>query len=508
MLITPRYSDLFKEKKPELNQLLKTFPSILSISILSKINAEIYILHNLKKDIRIIEFLTQRFDYKIKREIFKNIYKLIERNGEKIQFFTRMANLEFIHHELINYRNGNLVDSTPEQELNFLKAYFLIVEKLNIKFTKVYNNNIRSEGDFFETHTWPTLIQQIIANNRTNPIPNLIKGRAFLNFFEKSPKHKKNVENFLSYNHKSTSSSYILSLLELLINSYDKEKSDSNGKFIIGNIESHNVMVKNYLLEINKYKNKYGENYRNFSGLMDKPLLLKDSENCLVLNWDFIAKKLYDGLIFDFYQYSGIKNEKKFSSFPDFKNYIGHEITEKYLFKKLISQAFNGKHNKVLFDENQVNGYPDAYFRNGKHIYIFEIKDAFFPVDAINSDSVNEIIDAIDKKYNTEKKGIGQLIKHIKKLCYNPYEELSYEELSYEELKLKKRNLVIYPIMIYTDNLFGMPGINNYLNKEFNKKIIKYKLDTEEFEIKPLTFINLNFFIDMLTNFKNWIFKN
>ncbi|MBO6881781.1 hypothetical protein [Winogradskyella sp.] len=502
LIVTPRYSDIFDEDEPDLQQLLSTFPSTLSIFVLSKINAEIYLSNNLQKDLKILHLLTQRFDYGTKQQIARNISIFIRANGEKIQLFTKMANLEFMHLELINFRKGNIIDSSPLQELNFFKAYFLIVERLNKKFTRVYNNNINTEGDFFQTHTWPTLIQQIIASNRTSLIPNLIKGRAFLNFFENSPLYEKNVKKFLSYNNQENASAYIMSLLSFLANSFNKDMRDSNGKFILNEINSNNTLIQNYLLNIDDYKKKYGANYRNYTGLLEKPIFSMDSENCIVLNWDFMAKKLYDGLIFDFYEYSEIKNERKFKSFPDFKNFIGSEITEQYFFKKLIKKVLHDKHGVLKFDEDQKSGYPDAYFRKGKYIYLFEIKDSYFPVDAVNSDSVKEITKAIDKKYNTEKKGIGQLIKHIKNLTEKPYENSTYKELN-----LKKRNLVIYPIMIYTDSFFGMPGINNYLNKQFKSKLEDNKLDIESLNIKPLTFINMNFFIDYINQFEKIKFQ-
>ena len=131
----------------------------------------------------------------------------------------------------------------------------------------------------------------------------------------------------------------------------------------------------------------------------------------------------------------------------DYKNFISEEITEKFLFKKILSKYLNEKHSKLIFDDSNIEGFPDAYYRNGKHIFLFEIKDAYFPVDAINSYSYKEICDAIDLKYNSTSKGTGQIIKQLKRLVTSPFEEKSYDEL-----KLKTRNLIIYPIIIYTDN--------------------------------------------------------
>ena len=67
---------------------------------------------------------------------------------------------------------------------------------------------------------------------------------------------------------------------------------------------------------------------------------------------------------------------------------------------------------------------------------------------------------------------------------------------------------MIYPIMIFTDEIFESPGFNKYLIEEFNKKLEKEKLDNSFNQVKNLTFINLSFFINNLDRSKEIDFKN
>jgi hypothetical protein len=217
----------------------------------------------------------------------------------------------------------------------------------------------------------------------------------------------------------------------------------------------------------------------------------------LVIDWNLFVNKIYSGLIYDFFSKSGIKNHTEFEAKPNpfiaFKKYIAEFSIEKYLFKKLIEGIFKGKHTVVRLDNNATQGFPDAYVRIGKRIFIFEVKDAFFPSDAVESYDYELIRSKLDEKYNSRKKGTGQILKHIQHLQTEPFEDNSYSDL-----KLKTRNIVIYPILIFTDTFFSTPGFSLYLQEKFDEKIHENNLANAFEDIKPLSFININFLIDNL----------
>src|SRR5690606_31479094 len=102
---------------------------------------------------------------------------------------------------------------------------------------------------------------------------------------------------------------------------------------------------------------------------------------------------------------------------------------------------------------------------------LFEIKDALFPADVIDSRSYEAIKKLMDDKYNGNNKGTGQLVKQLIHLKTGTYENKSFEDLG-----IKRRNLVIYPVLVYTDRHFGMPGFNRYLMDEFSNRIAQINL--------------------------------
>lgn len=492
VVISVTYSEIFDGDTPDLKDLLNDIPSEVVISILSLINSQLYLGHDLKTQIRILDFLTFRQSDQTKSKILSRLIKKSEKEPS-IAFFGLLYSTEFIHYELLNYRDFHIKDTTPQQELNFIKAYFLIVEQVNTKYSSVFKFNETSDVNHFQKTTWPTLIDQFEINHNVNPITGMVKGLTLLNYFEFHSPFANHVKTFLQKNQKEKTWNYILDLINLIKSSWDTQRQDPSKLYPFSFNESYGFssLFENFAISVDNYAKEYGSEKRNFSGLKSKPLFKVKERNYIVLNWNFLSNKLYDGLLFDFFNQSGISENAQFSSFLNFKKYISEEVIEKYLFKKLIEKCFSKKHITLLFDNGTTQGFPDAYARDGKHVFLIEIKDAFFPSSSVNSLSYDIIKDSVDQKYNNEKKGTGQIVKQIEKL-----KDSTFEQKTFGQLKLKKRNLRIYPIIIYTDNFFNLPGMNQYLKNEFSSKIIAKHLNGEFEKIEDLTFVHLSFLVD------------
>ncbi|ARV13842.1 hypothetical protein [Polaribacter sp. SA4-12] len=497
---TPIYSDIFNDQEPDIVFLLKGIPSSMIITLLSYINSELYLKSDNKTQIKIFKKITERFDLKTKTEVYNNLRKLIQENP-RINIFTIKINLEFIHYVLVNYQGFEYKDSTPENELNFLKAYLLITKNLNDKYKPKDLSEKHKKHQFFREFLWPIIVDQIDINQSSNPIVSLIKGLNLLNYFKQS-EYSENVDIFLRKNGEPDTWNYILKLLSLLQNSWNQLDSEFP-PFLIDENNLFHSLFDTFILDIEEYKLKYKTGSNSYSGLKDRPLF-KNKKKLIVLNWDFISNKLYEGLVFDFYNKSEINNVPKFKNFTNYKNLIANKVTEKSLFEKILPKYLKGKNTILKFDDDIVQGFPDAYFRNGKYIFLFEIKDAYFSAAAVNSYSHIKIKEELDKKYNTTKKGTGQIIKHLEKLKQEPFENKTYREL-----KIKTRNLVIYPIIIYTSSIFKSSGFNKYLIEEFKNKVNKNENNLENSfgEIKNLTFMSLSFLINNLSNANKFDFK-
>jgi len=488
--ISAGYSDLFNEEKPTMESLLEDIPSELVISILSKLNAELYLREDQSDtQIRIFRFLLQRQPKEVVDGIFANLFAKTRRNpNEPVHFFTTVANLEFIHYELINYRTTDREDTTPEEELKFLKAYFIVAEDVNNKYINAFDKNKDDQADYFASSTWPTLFDQFEVNHKSDPMIAMIRGLAFLNYLQYHSEFANYVKRFLTIHNKATSWNYIMDIMNLLKSCWGKfSLNKENISFSLNSVDGFIEQFSQYEMNVEEYKEKYTTEKKNFNGLKSKPLLKMPSGTYIVLDWNLLTGKLYEGLLFDFYSTSGINQEPQFKNLPDFKRYVGKEITEGHVFTKLLKSILERKHTVLHFDQNETPSFPDCYYRDGNKVALFELKDAYFASRAINSFSYQDIRAEIDKKCNTDYKGTGQIIKQLTYLSQNSFE--APKKYKYP------RNLVIYPILVYTDIFFGCPGVDAYLIAAFKQRLTVCEASKSFKKIQDLTCIPLSFFI-------------
>lgn len=487
----PIYSDFFNDTPPPIEYLLEDISSHATISMLAYINNIIYIERNeFDVQIEILRELTKRQNYAVRAQIFDKIIEFKNRSSEhKIKIFSTTINIEFIHYELLHFRDMGFLEPTVEQELLFFKAYLLFTKQT---FDKYFNNHLvsaKNEVEHYRKFFWPLLVGQVENEAYIHPLPGMIKSIAFLNFLQYQVGYSELVKSFLIKSEKETSWNYVLDLANLVVS---KIKMKGSNMFSLRETNGFQNLFRSFTINPDKYKELYSENKQNYSGIKSAPLLKYNEDISIVINWNYIALKLHEGLKFDFYYTSGINNNTKFAKLPDFLNFVAKDFTEKMLFRKLIENILGGNKGKLFFDNNDDDKiFPDAYFRNGKYIFIFEIKDSLFSSASIDSYDYNKIKEAIDIKYNSDSKGTGQIVKQLKSLVTKPFENRSYKEIG-----IKQKNLVIYPIMIYTDRVFGMSGVSNYLQEELEVKVSLSNLSSYFHKIQPLSFISLDFLIE------------
>ncbi len=76
---------------------------------------------------------------------------------------------------------------------------------------------------------------------------------------------------------------------------------------------------------------------------------------------------------------------------------------------------------------------------------------------------------------------------------------------NFEESGIKRRNIVIYPIIIYTHFMYSLYGVNHYLDRRLSLEIQEYGLQkTMNLQlIKPLTMIDFEYLFYNFTFFQD-----
>jgi hypothetical protein len=184
-LVTPEYKDIFRDN-PSLEELLKDIPSVTLVPMLCWVNAQ---LHNAQEaiitDVRIFNTLTARVPQWVRDEVVKRFLATGSRDS-KSRFFVPIYVTYFLHYELTNYREGEqLLDTTPEQEFNILRAYLLIVSKYYERNSLLPEVN-REDRHFFFKRTWPYLTIQYEFNKYVDPLLETMKLHLLFDTIEKS----------------------------------------------------------------------------------------------------------------------------------------------------------------------------------------------------------------------------------------------------------------------------------------------------------------------------------
>ncbi|MEQ8925572.1 MAG: hypothetical protein RLO81_07135 [Fulvivirga sp.] len=495
--LVPTYSHIFDGPSIPITKLLDGISKELLLNTVTVINAELFSTNDHPtSQINILKFLLRRQNAELKISIFEKIADFyLNHNRKDFAIFSPHITLEFLHHVLIEMPNINsLDDTTPLQELNFFKAYLIYSEGI-IDRTIITTSPV-DPLDFFQRNIWPIFISQLEINHYSNFLTSIIKAKCLFDFLQHQSPFNEFVERFIKTNEVENTWSYFVVLINALNNGINSNKTELGLNPFYIKVDNEINLFEDLCFDHTSYSEHFKLGKDNYKGFKEKPLVKYAPKTYLVIHWNLLAGKLYGSLIFDFFKKTGIYNHPRFKNeknpFLSFKQYIGSNFIENYIFRKVISSIFKKRHAIVRFDDSNNDGFPDAYVRVGNRIFLFEIKDALFPSKGIESNDYSIIKNKIDEKYNSKRKGISQLIKQIRNLESN-----SFEDKSFNDLNIKKRNLIIYPIIIYTDIYFSMPGVSLYLQNEFKKRV-KIESFAQFKNIKSLSFFNLDFLIENL----------
>lgn len=496
---TPSFTDIFQTNIPPLGELLKDIPSQVVLGVLSMISSELQADHYSKEtQIRIFQFITKRFTKQQQDLIWDGIYPFIKNSTNPI-IFAKWYITEFMMSELINFRDLPLPDdTTPDQEFRIFQAYLIHIEILNERQSKILVETRKEQKFHFQRITWPMVMVQYDFGTKVDPYYHGFRALILISELLKKESTSQFVNNFLKVTEQSNYFKYVVDFIKIV----ELQKSENQNKlqpFILTETEDYKAIYSALTLNVSDIRVN-ANTHSDYLAIRDKPLFKITEKSYYVLNWNYLANKIYTGFLFDFYKRSGISTIYK--SFDLFKSVETAAVSEKILFQRLIKSGFSNHRIVIKFDDTNLDGYPDCYVRNGKHIFLFEFKDTWIPSHVIHSSSYEVLEKDLRDKFimNTRgrAKGISQLLNHIQTLNSG-----GFEFDRFANLNLKVRNLVVYPIIVYTHSMFSMPGINSYLNEIMQEELKAQQISDSGITIKELVMIDLEFFFNYFAQIGN-----
>jgi len=477
------YREVFDKMPNTIEDLTKDLPSKIVIYFLSLINSRI----QRDSDEDVFRFVTRNWPESKINFILKAKLKYEESRSARVVFFSEWMVTEYIKYELINYRDFEFEykDTTPLQEINLYLAYLLYVDVI-LDREKINDPDPNINYSFQEL-IWPLGIYQYEFIRFEPPIFDAIKIEIFLQELLKQEKYSPYVKAYMAkYN--VTSTWALISLYVILMKWMHERMQTTDEFFLINSDENNQItnLLKQNVISIPEYQASE-EKQKYFIGLKQKPIFIFKEGSYLILNWKFFMNQIYSGILFDFFFTSGVANIFN-NNYGNFKSTSGYEIAEKILFRESIKLIFNNKKYNLTFPDSA--NVVDGYVRDNKYIYLIEFKDASVALSLVGSRSYDEFKDNIKRNFiineHGKPKGITQLYNSINQLSSGPFD---FDNFIVKGLKLK--NIIVFPIIVYTDTYYSMYGVNDYLEKEFNQILDPSLI----INVKPITMINLTFLL-------------
>lgn len=489
------YSEIYGRgsELPKTTDLTKGIPSPVLIHYFSFINSKNFLKpYDLNTEKWILKQILFRFEGN-EREFLLHKYgdAILRSRSQLVTFFPLKSILNCLINEFENPLEGKMQELTKEQEINILKRVLVQNEitdrELVINVGKLEWDDPLAVYRFI----WSVYFPNSEFYERKKIYFALFKAINFLEFLESFEKFKPYLPEFLKTYSVDSSLDYIKNILLLLKNAQTENNKEFTSYFH-SNYDELNPLTKELILQFNSLSKTNKNDLIDFKILRKTPIIKFDDGTFAVTNWNFVIDKFYPAIIYHFFNKTKVKNlYKNKAGEIKINNYladIGKDFAEQQLLYNILSKLIDRKDIFLQFGDNQTKTF-DLYIRIDRHILLIEFKNISLP----KKETFEEIKELIDTKFileGNDKKGVLQLVDQIKKFAANPE---SFE--NYNKNGVNKNRLIIYPIIIYTDNSLNMYGVNSYLNNVLRTKIKKMEPKLR-FRVQDLVFISYDFFLD------------
>jgi hypothetical protein len=487
-VLIPGYKELFGEPLTSYEELLKDLSSNTAMMLLSSLNAELNTTESHDEvQNRLLRLITYRFSilqFSFVRDAFIR-FKMKAPEYDGSLFARRYILSMFLKEVKRNHKVSDEIDD-PNQEFNLFLAYLMSIDEVNSKDHQLLEKAKQNKVELMPTLPliWAANINQYEFNERSNPAFEIFKLFSLCKYaYGKYKVYLKELVN--KYGFKNIGQ-FISSFYQVAKGTLIDNPEESLRKLYFINPKQEVDVSHLNAQTINQF---FGAEIK-IDVIKKYPLYKTSKRGFMVIDEDIYKKKIYRGPLFELQKGTSLGECIRFE---DYKNEISKECFEEILFTGIIKH-FTKDEKVVHFDINSDNSEPDFYCRRGDDIFLIEFKDYLFPEAVVSSDDFKTFKKYIDERLvisdKLKGKGVTQLVNSISNIFHNRY---GFDE----EIKIlpKGNAIAIHPIICYTDFMFGMPGINEYLNSVFRSMLIEQNLTYQG--INNITLINIEVLYDL-----------
>lgn len=485
------YSIYYGEDKTidDVMSLIKDIPSLSLMNYISEFNIQLYLKDDdAKIQFNLIDSLLGVQEKTVRDNYVRKVQELGNENRLPI-FFYRYSNYKFYDLIFKSFNNKDCRDLTPNEKLKFFHAYLIINSLVNneIDFNSSDFKEATESGEYDPLIITNFMYQRDFDTNME--LRNqLMRGVCLFDFLDKHPVYSPYMVDYYSQKNATHHLEIFKTVLcSAVLTNFTNDEPTKRVQVITidPDMASENIINLKVLdlLCINDYVKDY-ESSGGLKLLWTKPLYKINNLQYYVLDINFLINQLYKSQSFEFSSF--VRKNYGDENFPSIK---GKEFSEEIYLKALVERSF--PHYKWLMGEdvkiNNDEELCDVYIRDINKIALIEFKDVSLNDKPKSEKIVKKTLSEIDKKFFANEKGKAKGISQLA----NAIDFISKNNIPFDNDTPK--DLVIYPIVIYTDNALGMDGIN-YLYRS------KFKFILEErgisLNVKDVTFINLTHWED------------
>ncbi|WP_417785496.1 hypothetical protein [Tenacibaculum sp.] len=424
----------------------------------------------------------------VREDIIQRVIRFSKENNirEKPRLVSRESSLRLA--EIILSNRDELIEENSNgdrdsDEINLLKSFLIINKQVNSKQNLTASeDNLEKLVDMSIAMMFSTSDIGIFENNDLE-LGKLIYGTItrfeyLIEFLQSNEEYEYLVTALHTYfaqenlEEVSKQMKYLFGkLLELKVkNGFKFQVEDEDSLSFLNSLASNEIIEDD-----------------DFTNLRNYPIYKLEDKTYSIIDYFFVVDKFYKSVKFilkgSFHKHHNLPAKDR-----TFFEFFNTQFSEDFLMKRVLDQIFDKPYfiKKAVID-NQDNE-PDYYVRHNNRIFLIENKDVLIAKNIKSSGNIEKINTVLKSKFlevNNKPIGAGQLITSINQIVEN--------EFKFDEFVNTKKNLTIYPILLISDRIFEILGINYRLNQWYLEKVIEKLSDKYNSNfIKSLTIIDID----------------
>jgi hypothetical protein len=407
-------------------------------------------------------------------------------NGHSPMMFWNYSNLLFYGLIFDTFNSLPSRDLTGTEAQRVFDAYLIVNLHANNKVQiPTAAIEVAAAADRIEEVIMPNFIYQKDYASTTELTNQVVRGDKFFQYLESEPKYQKVILDFYKINQVDGYLEMFQNLF-ILFSKIDISRKEGSRKQLLDLSEyvKSGFVNLNYIskLCINNVISSYKEDI-SFGMLRNKFIFEAAPYRYFLLDINFLIDQFYKAQVFAFGAF--LKNQK---IKVDFLSEKGKNFTENIYLPFVLETCF--PHSIKFFGEACINSKGeelcDAYIREGNKVCLIEFKDVLLNSAVKNSADKEVLYAELSKKFvanqQNSPKGLTQL--------WNAIIDIDTHTVIFDKGPATNE-LEIYPVVVYTDTVFGVEGINKVHKEQFKNLLANYPVNAS---VKEVTFINLNFF--------------